>query len=747
MTVSTFTFTCARTPEKQLAYTNKVYSSSKDFTEPIQLQIGNYVFLAEPHNGVTSGTLGLSVIHRDLTKRSINAPFIATRFNVPEHNFTLDSLTIAGEFIGGGISTQSQEVDAAEFIKYLKREYNGQVFRRGQYIATEFAGKKVKVSIEGMDVVIGDFKDDASSDEFRESVSLGMLTDSTDIVIANKQASKGELEIVWANLPAKSGGGNTLFNQKFSFNDLGIGGLDAEMNRIFTHAFTTRLYSPDVIKLFNTKHVKGIMLYGPPGTGKTLIARQIGKVLNTKEPKLVNGPEVLDKMVGGSEANVRILFADAIADMQKFGDKSPLHLIIFDEIDAICKQRGSTRDGTGVHDSVVNQLLTMIDGVKSLNNILVIGMTNRIDLLDKALLRPGRFEVQIEIGLPDKTGREQILDIHTRIMKENGLLADDVDLNDVAERTKNYSGAELMGVVKCAVAYALNRPIKDIKDIQSQDFNIDGLQVTKEDFDLALLQVKAAFGVASNDFKSSLNNGIISHSQAFNEFLKTGESWFKQIQKSTRTNLLSILLQGSNGSGKTSVASHLAVKSAFPYAKIISSDALIGYSESSVVDYITQTFLDAYKSPCSVIVLDDIEDIIQYVPLGQRFSHTITSTIIAALKKRPPTNRKLLVIGTTSNAETLSRLAMTKSFNVTLKIPALDRQSIRNILVQSATFESDQELDEIVSSCPEDITIKQLLLVAETASSEIPSDESQAIHITAENFNNALLESGVYNSN
>lgn len=107
--------------------------------------------------------------------------------------------------------------------------------------------------------------------------------------------------------------------------------------------------------------------------GKTLIARQIGKLLNATEPKIVNGPEVLDKFVGESEKKVRELFADAERDEAALAEDSPLHVIIFDEIDAICKARGSTGGGTGVHDSIVNTLLTKIDGVEALNNILLIG--------------------------------------------------------------------------------------------------------------------------------------------------------------------------------------------------------------------------------------------------------------------------------------------------------------------------------------------------------------------------------------
>merc|ERR1719450_699128 len=136
-----------------------------------------------------------------------------------------------------------------------------------------------------------------------------------------------------------------------------------------------------------------------------------------------------------------------------------LHIVIMDEMDAICKQRGTVKDGTGVSDSVVNQLLSKIDGVDSLNNILVIGMTNRKDMIDEALLRPGRLEVQVEISLPDEKGRQQILSIHTERMRQAKCLAADVSLAELAARTKNFSGAEIEGLVKSASSFALGRQV------------------------------------------------------------------------------------------------------------------------------------------------------------------------------------------------------------------------------------------------------------------------------------------------
>lgn len=165
-----------------------------------------------------------------------------------------------------------------------------------------------------------------------------------------------------------------LFDKGFNFEKLGIGGLDKEFSAIFRRAFMSRLY-PSLMREFGMNHVRGMLLYGAPGCGKTLIARKIGEALHAREPKKVMGPEILNKYVGQSEENIRELFADAEQEQKERGDDSDLHIIIFDEIDAICKARGSTSNGTGVNDSIVNQLLSKIDGVDSLNNILLIGKT------------------------------------------------------------------------------------------------------------------------------------------------------------------------------------------------------------------------------------------------------------------------------------------------------------------------------------------------------------------------------------
>ena len=145
-----------------------------------------------------------------------------------------------------------------------------------------------------------------------------------------------------------SSGNSRLFERGFNFQAMGIGGLDKEFADIFRRAFASRVFPPEVLRKMGIKHVRGMLLYGPPGCGKTLIARQIGKALNAHEPKVVNGPEILNKYVGESEANIRALFEDAEKEQEEMGDNSDLHIIIFDEIDAICKSRGANGDGSAV---------------------------------------------------------------------------------------------------------------------------------------------------------------------------------------------------------------------------------------------------------------------------------------------------------------------------------------------------------------------------------------------------------------
>ena len=193
-----------------------------------------------------------------------------------------------------------------------------------------------------------------------------------------------------------------------SFERFGVGGLDAEFLTIFRRVFASRMVPPDVVRRLGMRHVKGMLLHGPPGTGKTLVAKRLGELLNAHPPKIVNGPAILQRLRGSVRGEHARPLRPAEKESKGKGEKSRLHVIVFDEIDAIMKARGTGgATASVVHDNVVNQLLTKLDGMQSLDNVLVVGITNRRDLLDPAVLRPGRLELQVEVGLPDRDGRSR----------------------------------------------------------------------------------------------------------------------------------------------------------------------------------------------------------------------------------------------------------------------------------------------------------------------------------------------------
>lgn len=447
------------------------------------------------------------------------------------------------------------------------------------------------------------------------------------------------------------------------------------------------------------------------------MARQIGKMLNAREPKVVNGPEILNKYVGESEANIRKLFADAEEEQRRLAANSGLHIIIFDEIDAICKQRGTMAGSTGVHDTVVNQLLSKIDGVEQLNNILVIGMTNRPDLIDDALLRPGRLEVKMEIGLPDEKGRVQILNIHTARMKEHNLLDSDVNIPELAQETKNFSGAELEGLVRAAQSTAMNRHIKAASKVEVDMEKAEKLKVTRGDFLNSLENdIKPAFGINQEDYDSYIMNGIYVWGDPVTRALDDGELLVQQTKNSDRTPLVSVLLEGPPNSGKTALAAKIAEKSGFPFIKICSPEKMIGFSETAKCQAIKKIFEDAYKSQLSCVVVDDIERLLDYVPIGPRFSNLVLQALLVLLKKSSPHGRKLLIIGTTSRKDVLQEMEMVDVFSTTVHIPNISTgEQLMEALELLGRFD-DRERARIIQHVkdkPVWIGIKKLMMIIE----------------------------------
>jgi vesicle-fusing ATPase len=519
-----------------------------------------------------------------------------------------------------------QDVLADVFTKL----YTNQIFAPGQKLLMDYKNIPLLYTIKTVQLVDLSMQKEATPTTSSPG-ARGILTQQTPITFYKDAKSPIKLKG-----SAKRPSANSIIAPDFKFEDMGIGGLDTEFSAIFRRAFASRIFPPGLIEKLGIQHVKGILLYGPPGTGKTLIARQIGKMLNSREPKVINGPEVLNKYVGQSEENIRKLFADAEKEYKEKGDESGLHIIIFDELDAVCKQRGSgAGGGTGVGDSVVNQLLSKLDGVDQLNNILLIGMTNRMDMIDDALLRPGRLEVHMEISLPDEAGRAQILKIHTSKMLDNDVMDKDVNVAELAHLTKNFSGAEIGGLVKSASSFAFNRHVK-VGTVAGVSDDIENMKVNRSDFMNALDEVKPAFGVSEEELETAMKHGIIHFSPYIENILNQGALAVDYIKSAPEASLLSILLHGPPGSGKTAIAAKIAKDSEFPFIKLVSSENMVGFSEMAKIQYLQKVFTDAYKSPLNIVVIDNIERIIEWSNIGPRFSNPITQALLVLIAKEPP---------------------------------------------------------------------------------------------------------------
>uniref|UniRef100_A0A8C8JCF0 Vesicle-fusing ATPase n=1 Tax=Oncorhynchus tshawytscha TaxID=74940 RepID=A0A8C8JCF0_ONCTS len=708
-----------RCPTDELSLTNCAVVSEKEsqFEHHVTVRTTpthKFVFTVKTHQSVVPGTIAFSLPQRKWAGISIGQDVEVTGYNFDKSKQCVGTMIVEIDFLQKkSVDSSPYDSDkmAAEFIQH----FNSQAFSVGQQLVFSFCEKLFGLlikDIEAMDPSI--LKGNAGSGK-KHNIDIGLLLGNSQVVF--EKAESSSLTLIGKAKTRESR--QSIINPDWNFERMGIGGLDKEFSDIFRRAFASRVFPPDIVEQMGCKHVKGILLFGPPGCGKTLMARQIGKMLNAREPKVVNGPEILNKYVGESEANIRKLFADAEDEQKRLGANSGLHIIIFDEIDAICKQRGSMAGSTGVHDTVVNQLLSKIDGVEQLNNILVIGMTNRPDLIDEALLRPGRLEVKMEIGLPDEKGRVQILNIHTAKMRQFNLLGSDVDVSELAAETKNYSGAELEGLVRAAQSTAMNRHIKASATVEVDLEKAVNLQVHRDDF-LASLDndIKPAFGTNSEDYASYIMNGIIKWGDPVTAVLDDGELLVQQTKNSDRTPLVSVLLEGPPNSGKTALAAKIAEESQFPFIKICSPDKMIGHSEIAKCQAIKKIFEDAYKSQLSCVVVDDIERLLDYVPIGPRFSNLVLQALLVLLKKPPPKGRKLLIIGTTSRKDVLQEMEMLDAFSTTIHIPNISRgEQLVEALEMLGSFQEKERaaIAKAVKSQAVWIGIKKLTMVIEMA--------------------------------
>ncbi|XP_067931264.1 vesicle-fusing ATPase-like [Watersipora subatra] len=683
----------------------------------------NFVFSIKNDGKVAPGTIGFSLPQRKWASLSLNQEITVRPYMANPAKEYISNLTLAVDYLSKKGANSAEGYDTEKMEKEFGMSFapSKLAMKEDQFLVFQFHDKRtLMLQVKELEVLTMSGGDQPKP----RKGHFGILTSNTQIRFEKVEGSTIKLtgnrkgKVVY----------QSAIPQDWDFTKMGIGGLDKEFSDIFRRAFASRVFPPDLVEQLGVKHVKGILLYGPPGTGKTLIARQIGKMLNAREPKIVNGPQILDKYVGESEANIRKLFADAEEEQARCGNMSGLHIIILDEIDAICKARGSVAGSSAVHDTVVNQLLSKIDGVDEINNILVIGMTNRKDMIDDALLRPGRLEVQMEIGLPSEDGRVQILTIHTSSIKGNDKLDSNVDLVELAAQTKNFSGAELAGLVRAATSTAMNRYIKHTSKIELEPDAFEKMKILHQDFMAALKDIKPAFGCSENQIEPLMANDVFNWGEPVRRVLNDGALLLSQAKNSERTPLVSVLIEGPPQSGKTALAAKIAHDSDIPFVRVCTPEKMVGFTESAKCHAIKQVFEDAYKSPLSLVIVDDIERLLDYAPIGPRYSNLSLQTLLVLLKKLPPKGRKLMVIATTSRKDVLRDMEMLNTFNAIIRAPNLTTGEHLLAALELMDSFSKEELTSLTKRAQDKrvwIGIKKLLSLVEMAKQ---MDEGQRVN-------------------
>ncbi|KAH7002268.1 P-loop containing nucleoside triphosphate hydrolase protein [Ilyonectria destructans] len=647
--------------------------------------VGEFVVSATPTPGIQSHTISLSDPQRTWTNITMRDNFTGQMYDP----FATGGKAYLGSVdleIGFALPNKRTEApyDEDELSQMFIDRYQNQVLAPGQRILMDVLNIPLLIIVKTVGLVdLAMSSDDSGKQTYREPNARGILTSQSRVLF--HRDGKGDFNLKPSMSKPNS---NAILAPDFKFEDMGIGGLGDEFATIFRRAFASRVFPPGLVAKIGIPHVKGMLLYGPPGTGKTLIARQIGKMLNARPPKVINGPEVLNKYVGQSEENIRKLFADAEKEYKEKGDESSLHIIIFDELDAVCKQRGSgAGGGTGVGDSVVNQLLSKLDGVDQLNNILLIGMTNRKDMIDDALLRPGRLEVHLEISLPDEQGRLEILKIHTAKMRENKLLDQDVDPAELAGLTKNFSGAELNGLVKAAASFAFSRHT-EVGQLAAVKQDVVNMRINRGDFMNALTEVRPAYGVSEAELEDAVRLGITRYGPHIDPTIQEMMRVVGMIKDDPNKFNTSVLFHGPRGSGKTALAAHIAMQSGFPFVKMVTPADLVGYrDEFAKKDFVHKAFADAYKSPTSILILDDFERLIGWNPIGPRFSNTMLEALTTLLVSKPPKGHRLLIFVTTSKLSVLKMLEIDMDFAKKVAVPAVSNvRELATVLQDSKVF-------------------------------------------------------------
>lgn len=466
--------------------------------------------------------------------------------------------------------------------EYLRQVLEGRVFAKGDTITLNVMGNKI-------DLVVTSYGPSS------EAVIMSPKT----VVKINEKPTNGSGEI-----------------PKVSYDD--IGGLGDEVRKI-REMVELPLRHPELFKRLGVEAPKGVLLHGPPGTGKTMLAKAVAGETSSNFT-YIGGPEIVSKFYGESEGKLREIFKEA-------EENSP-SIIFIDEIDSLAPKRDEVSGET--ERRIVAQLLALMDGLESRGKVVVIGATNRPNSIDEALRRPGRFDREIEISIPDRDGRYDILQIHTRGMP----LASDVDIDRLADLTHGYAGADLSALTKEAAMAALRRILPDV-DMESDEIpseTLNRIEVKWDDFTAALRDLQPSTMREVLIEKPNVKWDDIGALENAKQELKEAVEWpLKYSKVFAHMNAVpprGILMYGPPGTGKTMLAKAVATESEANFISVKGPEFLskwVGESEKAV----RETFRKARQAAPCVIFMDEIDSITSERGTGS--DSNVTERVISQL--------------------------------------------------------------------------------------------------------------------
>jgi len=465
-----------------------------------------------------------------------------------------------------------------------------------------------------------------------------------------------------------------------------IGGLREEVKKV-REMVELPLKRPEIFSRLGIEPPKGVLLHGPPGTGKTLLAKAVANESDAHFI-LLNGPEIMSKFYGESEKKIREIFDEA--------EKNAPSIIFIDEIDAIAPKREDV--GGEVERRVVSQLLTMMDGLQSRGKVVVIGATNRPNALDPALRRPGRFDREVSISVPDKEGRLSILKIHTRGMP----LTKDVILEDFAAKTHGFVGADINSLAKEAAMSVLRRNIQKFNLEEDEEIpreTLEQLKVTKKDFDDALKVVRPSAMrevlVETPNTKWGDIGGIENAKQELKEAVEWPMKFPKAFERMGIKPPRGVLLYGPPGTGKTLLAKAVANESEANFIQVKGPSLLsmwVGKSEEGV----RKIFERARQvSPC-IIFFDEIDSLAgkRGIEHGQKVTERVLNQLLAEMDGIEDLSN-VIVVGATNRPDMLdSALMRPGRFDRIVYVGVPDKEGRETILkIHTKNMPLDKSVD------------------------------------------------------